>query len=357
VGDDQGADDAFSRAHALGRDPQPGAALLLARQGETAAALRSLETSIASHELGLLDDMRSLLAEAGIAGGLGLLERAERAAQQVEALAAGQAGAGLQVLGLQARGTVELARGDPEAQKTLRQTLRLWQNINAPYEAALVRLLLARALRQSGDEAGARREGEAALGVFEQLGAGPDSAQAKRWLDEPPPRPDSPSAVAQRTLLFSDMVGSTQLVEAIGDEAWSGLVAWLDVAMRECFKQHAGEEVDHAGDGFFVAFADSSSAIDCAISIQRRLADQRRQHGFAPRVRIGVHATSASQAEGRYRGRGVHEASRIASLAGPDEIVASRLTVPQGVSVSEPREMTVKGISKPLEIVNVNWKA
>ncbi|GAC1504844.1 MAG: hypothetical protein NVS1B3_02200 [Candidatus Dormibacteraceae bacterium] len=356
VGDDQGADDAFRRAHALGRDPQPGAALLLARQGETAAALRSLETSIDSHELGLLDEMRSLVAEAAIAGDLGLLDRGERAAKQVEALAAGQSGPGLQVLGLQARGTVELARGDPQAQKTLRQTLRLWQNIDAPYEGALVRLLLARALRQSGDEAGARRECEAARAVFERLGAGPDAMQAKRWLDEPAPSKDSPAAVAQRTLFFSDIVGSTQLVEAIGDEAWSGLVAWLDAAMRQCFKQHGGEEVDHAGDGFFVAFADSASAIECAMSIQRKLADHRRQHGFAPRVRIGVHATSASQAEGRYRGRGVHEASRIASLAGPDEIVASRVTVPQGVSFSKPREVTVKGISKPLEVVTIHWK-
>ena len=357
VGDLQGADDAFRRAHALGRDPQPGAAQLLARQGEMAAALRSLETSIASHELGLLDELRSLVAAGGIASELGLLDRAEQAAQQAEAMAAGQSGPGLQVLGLQARGNVEVARGDPEAQKTLRQTLRLWQNINAPYEAALVRLLLARALRQSGDEAGARRECEAALEVFEKLGAGPDAARAQRWLDEPPPVTASPSTVAQRTLFFSDIVGSTQLVEAIGDEAWTGLVAWLDVAMRECFKHHGGEEVDHAGDGFFVAFADSASAIDCAISIQRRLADQRRQHGFAPRVRIGVHATSASQAEGRYRGRGVHEASRIAALAGPDEIVASRPTIPEGVAFSDSREVAVKGISRPLEIVRIDWKA
>ncbi|MDQ6793456.1 MAG: adenylate/guanylate cyclase domain-containing protein [Chloroflexota bacterium] len=156
-------------------------------------------------------------------------------------------------------------------------------------------------------------------------------------------------------MFFSDIVGSTQLVEAIGDEAWTDVVAWLDGAMRECFAHHGGEEVDHAGDGFFVAFGDSASAIECAISIQRRLADHRRQHGFAPRVRMGVHTTSASQAGGRYRGRGVHEASRIAALAGPDQIVASRATVPAGVSVSEPREVTVKGISKPLEVVRIDW--
>ena len=98
------------------------------------------------------------------------------------------------------------------------------------------------------------------------------------------------------------------------------------------------KEVDHAGDGFFVAFPDPTAALECAVSIQRRLAAQRREHGFAPRVRIGV-----------------HEASRIAALAGPDEIVASRATVPAGFPMSEPRELKVKGISRPLEVVTVHW--
>src|SRR6202521_5191311 len=281
MGDLEGANKAFRQAHGLGRDPQPGAAMLLARQGETTAALSSLETSIAAHELGLLDEMRALVAEAGIAAELGLLDRAERAAGQVEALAAGQDGPGLRVLALQVRGNVQVASGDPAAQKTLRQTLRLWQEIDAPYETALVRLLLARALRQSGDEAGALRERQAALGVFERLGDGPDAARAKRWLEEPAPGRDSTPAVAQRTLFFSDIVGSTQLVEAIGDQSWTELVAWLDGSMRECFRSHGGEEVDHAGDGFFVAFPDSKSALDTYNSIQGDLADHRRKYGFA----------------------------------------------------------------------------
>ena len=357
MGDLEGADKAYRQAHEMGRDPQPGAAILLAAQGQPAAGLRSLETSISSHELGLLDEMRALVALAGIACELGLLDIAERAAYQTETLAAGQNGLGLQVLGLQARGTLQLARSDAEAHKTLRHTLRLWQEINAPYEAALVRLLLARALRQTGDEAGARRECEAAVAAFDRLGAMPDAERARRLaLDtRPPSPPDSEARTAQRTLFFSDIVGSTQLVEAIGDEAWTGLVAWLDGAMRECFAQHGGEEVDHAGDGFFVAFADPASAIECAIRIQRKLADHRREHGFAPRVRIGVHATSANQAGGRYRGRGVHEASRIASLAGPDEIVASRSTVPPIFHTSKSREAAVKGISKPLDLVTIDW--
>jgi class 3 adenylate cyclase len=356
MGDLEGADKAYRQAHELGRDPQPGAAILLAAQGQPAAALRSLETSLASRELALLDEMRSLVALVEIACELGALDVAERAAQRTETMASGQNGLGLQVLGLQARGTVQLARGDADAHKTLRRALRLWQDINAPYEAAIVRLLLAQALRQSGDEAGAGRECEAAVAAFDKLGAMPDAERGRRLaLDTTPSVTSSADRTAQRTLFFSDIVDSTQLVEAIGDEAWSGLVAWMDVAMRESFTQHGGEEVDHAGDGFFVAFADPASAIECAIGIQRRLANHRREHGFAPRVRIGIHATSASHAGGRYRGRGVHEASRIAAMAGPDEIVASRATVPPLFHTSESREAAVKGISKPLELVTIDW--
>ena len=352
MGDFDGADEAFRHAHELARDPQPGIAMLLAGRGDAAGALRSLETSDPS---GVLDEMRCLAVKVDIACGLGELETAEAAARKAEAVAAEHHGLGVQVLAVQAAGTVELLRGKAEAHKTLRQALRMWQEIDAPYEVALVRMLLARALAQLDDTAGSRREGEAALAAFEKLGAGPDAARARRWLEELRAAPAT-STVAQRTLFFSDIVGSTELVAAIGDEAWSGLVAWLDGAMRECFAEHAGEEVDHAGDGFFVAFADSKAALDCAVAIQRKLAGHRRKHGFAPRVRIGVHSATTTQGGGRYRGRGVHEASRIAALAGPDEIVASRASVPDGFSASAPREAAVKGISKPIEVVTIDWR-
>jgi class 3 adenylate cyclase len=354
IGDMDGADQAFKQAHARGRDPQPGAAMLLVLQGQPEAALRSLETSLTAHDLGFIDEMRCLLAQTDIACRLGQLDVAARASDRAEQLAGGQRGLGLQVLGAQARGTVQLARGDPEAHRTLRRTLRLWREMNAPYEAALVRLLVARALDVSGDEAGAIREVEAALIAFERLGAAPDAARSKRLLEE---RLAAPLAhpVAERTFLFSDIVGSTQLVDAIGDQAWTELVAWLDGSLRQCFVEHGGEEVDHAGDGFFVAFPDSQSALDCAVTIQRKLASHRREHGFAPRIRIGVHATNARHLGGRYRGRGVHEASRIASLAGPDEILASRESLPVGFQGPESQVVRVKGISKPLEVVKIVW--
>lgn len=351
LGDLDGAEAAFTRANELGREPQPGAALILAARGDLGAALRSIQASTIDPADSVLDAIRCATSEVDIAVAIGDLDSAERAATRAEQLAEGQPGIGLQVLSVQARGLVEAARGNPDAHRTHRRALRMWQEIHAPYEVAQVRLALAHALRQIGDNAGAQHELEAASATFERLGARLDSARAARLLEENA----TPQSVAQRTMFFSDIVGSTQLIEAIGDGAWTDLVAWLDGAMRQCFASHGGEEVDHAGDEFFVAFRDSTSALDCAITIQRKLADHRRDHGFAPRVRIGVHATSANQSAGRYRGRGVHVASRIASLAGPDEIVASHATVPAKFSISNPREVSVKGIAKPVDVVTVRW--
>ncbi len=353
VGDFAGADEAFRHAHQLGREPQPGAAYLLFAQGHGEAALRSLESaSFSIEDAGALDRVRYLSALASIACAMGDVPRADQAAGEAEEIAALHRGPGLRVLAVQARGTVQLARGDKAAHQTLHAALKLWLEIDAPYEVAEVRLLLAKAHRLIGDEVGARREIDVALASFTELGAGPAANGARAMLEAPA----ATGTVAQRTLLFSDIVGSTQLVEAIGDQAWSDLIAWLDGALRKCFAAHGGEEVDHAGDGFFVAFPDSKSALECAISMQRNLADHRREHGFAPRIRIGVHATSVSEAGRSYRGRGVHEAARIASIAGGDEILASRESVPSGFAVSQPREVRVKGVTKPMDLVTVNWK-
>jgi class 3 adenylate cyclase len=161
-----------------------------------------------------------------------------------------------------------------------------------------------------------------------------------------------------KTFMFTDIVKSTNLAEAMGDDAWLELLRWHDETLRATFAAHQGEEVTTTGDGFFVSFDSPDAALACAVAIQRRLADHRRQHGFAPQVRIGLHASEAAQVERDFRGRGVHEAARIAALADGGEIVASRATVGEGSQypVSETRVVTLKGLSEPVEIVSVDWR-
>jgi class 3 adenylate cyclase len=92
------------------------------------------------------------------------------------------------------------------------------------------------------------------------------------------------------------------------------------------------------------------------VAIQRRLAEQRRTQGFAPKVRIGVHAAGATQVGQNFTGKGVHEASRIAGLAEGGQILASRVTTAGGrFPVSDPRTVDIRGIAEPVEVVSVDW--
>jgi class 3 adenylate cyclase len=158
--------------------------------------------------------------------------------------------------------------------------------------------------------------------------------------------------------MFTDIVASTALLEAIGDEAWTDLRRWHDQALRRCVASHGGEEVDHTGDGFFLAFEDTSAAVACATQIQRTLAEHRRDHGFAPQVRIGIHAADAVRTGENYTGRGVHTAARVGAVAGAGEIVASASSVEAlpGITTSNPRTVDLKGIADPVAIVSIDWR-
>ncbi len=159
-----------------------------------------------------------------------------------------------------------------------------------------------------------------------------------------------------KTFMFTDVVGSTNLVEVLGDEAWDTLLRWHDTALREVFTAHQGKEISTTGDGFFVSFDSPEQAIAAAIAIQRRLQEHRQRNGFAPQVRIGLHAADANVVGANYRGKGVHEASRIAGVAKGGEIVASVATVGDGFATSAPRSEMLKGLSEPIEVVTVDWR-
>jgi class 3 adenylate cyclase len=166
----------------------------------------------------------------------------------------------------------------------------------------------------------------------------------------------APQRRVLKTFMFTDVVGSTNLVEALGDEAWDTLLRWHDATLREVFTAHEGREISTTGDGFFVSFDSPEQAVAAAIAIQRRLADHRQKQGFAPQVRIGLHASDAQQVGENFRGKGVHEASRIAGLATGGQIIASLSTVGETYRSSGVRSETLKGLSEPIEVVTVDWR-
>jgi len=165
-------------------------------------------------------------------------------------------------------------------------------------------------------------------------------------------------ATTRKALMFTDLAGSTPLVEAIGDAAWTNLSAWLDGELRSRFQAHHGHEVDHAGDGFFVIFDSARDAVDCAIDVQRRLLSHRRLHGYAPQLRIGIHVGEVSDSGSALRGAAVHRAARLCEAAGPDEIIASREALESsGRALTGLKTMALKGIKDSVEAAQVSWQA
>jgi class 3 adenylate cyclase len=296
-----------------------------------------------------------------IALAAGNREHAEGAVAELDAIADAYGSPALRAAALSARGACEVTSGnDAAGLSTLRRALRHWQELDAPYEAALTRLEIAEALRLQGNVEDALLEARAAKAAFDRLGALPDARRAAEMLGDAATGSSAvtPSA-GTRTFMFTDIVRSTRLVEAIGDEAWESLVTWHDEKLRSLFAEHRGEEVDHAGDGFLVAFGMSDAAIACAVAIQRSLETHRRQHGFAPEVRIGLHRATATSGARGYRGRGVHVAARIGALAQGNEILVSAETLPQETGsfrASEERNVVLKGVSEPVSLASLEWR-
>jgi class 3 adenylate cyclase len=166
----------------------------------------------------------------------------------------------------------------------------------------------------------------------------------------------APNRRVLKTFMFTDVVGSTNLVEALGDEAWDTLLRWHDTTLREVFTAHEGREISTTGDGFFVSFDSPEAAVAAAVAIQRRLAEHRQKAGFAPQVRIGLHASDAQQVGDNFRGKGVHEASRIAGLATGGQIIASLSTVGESYRSAGVRSELLKGLSEPMEVVTIDWR-
>ena len=334
--------------HEAGREGE--ARSLLAELGRAGFPVAPLEERV--YGLSLLADVASGLADRAAADRLYelLLPHAGRAAVSPPDDCTGSIDRPLGMLAA-AAGRLD------DAERHLLDAIRLNDRLRAAPWVAASRLELARVLAERGAPGDGERAAELArraLATADELGMEPLAGRAADLLG----RLGDGAARLIRTFLFTDVVGSTQLLEAIGDEAWSELRRWHDRTLRTCFERHGGEEIDHAGDGFFVAFRSPGPAVACAIDVQRSLAEHRRAHGFSPRVRIGLHRAEAIRAGSGYTGRGVHLAARVASLAGGDEILATGETVHglPDVRTSAEREVALRGLSEPVRVVVVEWR-
>lgn len=176
-------------------------------------------------------------------------------------------------------------------------------------------------------------------------------------------RPDLSGAVAPNgtvTVLFTDIEGSTQLTEALGDREWMKVLHEHSEIVREEVELHSGFEVKSQGDGFMLAFSSARDALRCARGIQRAVAE-REAYGHRLRVRIGLHTGEPIREADDFYGKAVIKAARIAADARGSEILVSSLVRDLTESSGEfafgmPRDVVLKGLSGTHEVSPVLWQ-
>jgi DNA-binding NarL/FixJ family response regulator len=212
-GDLDGAELAYQDGHRLGRDPEPGLALLRLAQGRADAAsvlIRSALTGVGDR----LSRARLLVAQVEIAIALGDEATAAAAADELDEIASVFGSSGLQAAARRSRGAVLLATGHPEeALSTLRTACSGWNELEAPYDCAKVRVLLAQAYRQLGDVESSERELTTARTAFEALGAALDASEVAR-----PRRAVLPSGLTEREAQVLALVAAGCTNRQVADE-------------------------------------------------------------------------------------------------------------------------------------------
>jgi class 3 adenylate cyclase len=165
------------------------------------------------------------------------------------------------------------------------------------------------------------------------------------------------SADGSVTIMFTDLEGSTVLMESLGEERWLELLEWHDSIVKQQTAVFGGSVVKGQGDGFMLAFPAAGSAAACALAIQRSFSDG--WSGVPVPARIGLHTGNAKAEGGDFFGRTVVVAARVSSMAGGHEILLSQATQENlngAFPLSGPRTAALKGLSGMYTVFELIWR-
>jgi class 3 adenylate cyclase len=178
-------------------------------------------------------------------------------------------------------------------------------------------------------------------------------------------KPRSVEPGAFRTVLFTDVEGSTALTDRLGDARAREVLREHERMVREALKSHGGAEVKTMGDGFMASFSSATKALECAIAMQRAFAAHNESAEEPIMVRIGLNAgepIAEDDPDGRSDlfGTAVNEAARITATAKGGEILVSNvvreLAKGKDFLFADRGEANLKGFDEPVRLYEVSWR-
>ena len=166
---------------------------------------------------------------------------------------------------------------------------------------------------------------------------------------------------AFRTIMFTDMKDSTAITTRLGDARALELFRTHNSITRDALRQYGGREIQHTGDGFMVSFTSASNSVECAVAVQKALADHNQSHPDTTiNVRIGICAGEPVEEDQRLFGSTVQLTSRICDKAEPDQILVASvirdLCLGKQFPFADKGEWTLKGFDQPLRMYEVQWQ-
>jgi class 3 adenylate cyclase len=182
------------------------------------------------------------------------------------------------------------------------------------------------------------------------LGEGEEAAAAS----------EAPEPGAFRTVLFTDVEGSTALTQRLGDARAREVLREHERMVREALKSHGGSEVKTMGDGFMTSFSSATKALECAIAMQRAFAQHNKSAEEPILVRIGLNAGEPIAEDEDLFGTAVNLAARIAAQAQGGEILAANvvreLTAGKDFLYADRGDVALRGFEDPVRLYEVSWR-
>jgi class 3 adenylate cyclase/pimeloyl-ACP methyl ester carboxylesterase len=170
----------------------------------------------------------------------------------------------------------------------------------------------------------------------------------------------APTAGGTRTILFTDIVGHTEMMQRLGDTKGRDVLREHERITRDLLKKHGGAEVKTMGDGFMASFGSVTSAMECAIALQRAFATHTESMPEPLHVRVGLNAGEPIEEDGDLFGATVILASRIAAKAGAGEILipepVRHLLSGKAFTFADRGEFEMKGFDDAVRLYEVRWR-